>query len=192
MDAYDIGIKIPAAGALKLKDFIPVFHRFIQTRALDDLLIDVADYSHVHQGPGVILVCHGAIYGIDEEDGRQGLLYRRRRDTGGTFSDKLIAILRGTLVAAKKLEDEPSARIRFRASELEISVNDRLRAPNTKATYDALSSHFAALAERAYGKGNYELAHLSEARRRLGVRIVGRGNHDVAGLLARVANEASR
>jgi len=36
-------------------DVIPVFHRWIQTQAVDGLLIDVADYSHVHHGPGVVV-----------------------------------------------------------------------------------------------------------------------------------------
>ena len=36
---------------LEPADVIQVFHRWIQTRAVDGLLIDVADYSHMATGP---------------------------------------------------------------------------------------------------------------------------------------------
>ena len=57
---------------------IPVFHRWIQTHKVPELLLDVADYRHVPEGPGVILVAHEAIYGIDQVGNRNGLLYNRR------------------------------------------------------------------------------------------------------------------
>ena len=37
------------------RDAIPVFHRWIQTQAVNGLLIDVADYAHLPSGPAVLL-----------------------------------------------------------------------------------------------------------------------------------------
>ena len=34
-------------GAVQLKEFIPVLHRWIQERRVEGTLIDVADYSHL-------------------------------------------------------------------------------------------------------------------------------------------------
>jgi hypothetical protein len=62
-------------GVPEARDLVPVFHGWIRDRRIPhELLIDVADYSHVHQGPGVILVGHRAMYGIDRTDGRPGFL----------------------------------------------------------------------------------------------------------------------
>ena len=55
-----------------------MFHDWIQNQRLDELLIDVVDYRHVHDGPGVILIAHDAHYAFDTSEGRLGLLYSRR------------------------------------------------------------------------------------------------------------------
>ena len=77
-----VQVKFPAgeagAGTVDLAAAIPVFHRWIQQQALPGLLLDVADYRHVPEGPGVVLVAHEAIYGLDQGGGRLGLLYNRR------------------------------------------------------------------------------------------------------------------
>ena len=60
------------------RDVIPVFHRWIQTSAVDGLLIDVADYAHLPTGPSVLLVAHEGHYVLDGGGGRLGLRYVRR------------------------------------------------------------------------------------------------------------------
>jgi hypothetical protein len=62
-----------------LEPFIAMFHRFIQQGSVEGLLIDVADYAHVIEGPGVILIGHDVDYGIDTTGGRAGLLVTRKR-----------------------------------------------------------------------------------------------------------------
>src|SRR5947207_3342533 len=75
-----LSVKVFAkAASVGPKDALLVFHRWIQTQRLDELLIDVTDYSHVHHGPGVILIGHGADYALDEEEGRLGLKYTLKR-----------------------------------------------------------------------------------------------------------------
>ena len=44
----------------ELEALIPVFHRFIRDHVIKELLIDVVDYSHVPNGPGVVLIGHFA------------------------------------------------------------------------------------------------------------------------------------
>jgi len=58
-----------------LPAFVPLFHRWIQNQSGDDLLIDVADYKHVPNGPGVLLMGHQADYALDMSQGRPGLIY---------------------------------------------------------------------------------------------------------------------
>ena len=66
-DLHRIGIKIPCTdAAFPTRELVPVFHRWIQTGAIPGhLLVDVADYDHVPEGPGILLVAHEGNLGID-------------------------------------------------------------------------------------------------------------------------------
>ena len=57
-----------------------MLHGWIRHDVLGTLLVDVADYTHVHHGPGVILVAREELYSMDESDGRLGLLYEQLRE----------------------------------------------------------------------------------------------------------------
>src|SRR5229473_5672560 len=69
-------------------DAIAVFHRWIQNRECPEMLIDVADYRHVPDGPGVMLIGHEASYSLDNTKGRLGLLYSRKQ-AGGEAQENL-------------------------------------------------------------------------------------------------------
>src|SRR4051812_19978067 len=76
---------------------VEVMHRWIQGRRLDEVLIDVADYSHVHDGPGVVLIGHEGNYSVDRLDGRLGLTFQRKRSVAGSLAARLASALRSTL-----------------------------------------------------------------------------------------------
>src|SRR5205814_1119849 len=105
----------------------------------DHLLIDVADYKHVPEGPGTVLVSHEANIYTDQGEGRLGLLYFRKQPFAGaaTFAERLRATFRDALEACNLLEEEPAlhGRVRFRTDELLFRVYDRLLAPNTDETF---------------------------------------------------------
>src|SRR5262249_16817621 len=129
MDARFL-VKVLAVDATGVapKEFIAIFHRWIQESVLDELTIDVADYSHVHHGPGVILVSQEAHYSTDQAGGRLGLQYERKRGSG-----RLGDAVQRAFKACDQLEREPSLakRLRFARDELIVGINDRLVAPNT-------------------------------------------------------------
>ena len=122
--------------ALDLEAVVPVFHDFIREKALPELLIDVADYAHVHEGPGVVLIGHGYDVYIDLMEGRPGLLLSRKREAEGTTEE----IIRGTLAlafrAAALLEERLP--IRFSAGEALFRALDRHHTPNDDATHERL------------------------------------------------------
>ena len=66
--------------ALDVKAVIPVFHGWIRDNLLDGLPIDVADYKHVPNGPGLMLIGHDGDYAIDFANGRSGLWYSHKRE----------------------------------------------------------------------------------------------------------------
>ena len=123
-----------------------MYHRWIQQQVFPDMLaIDVADYSHVPAGPGVMLIGHNAEVSLDNRQNRIGMLYNRRTVLEGSLAEKLRHSYNGAVAAARRLTQEPEFRgkISFDESDFEVFVNDRLLAPNTQETWDSLRSGIA-------------------------------------------------
>ena len=120
-------------GILDLAEAIPIFHRWIQSNRVDGLLIDVADYRHVPDGPGVVLIGHEADYFLDEMEGPLGLLYNRKREAEGSNVYRLRRAMKSALVACRALEQEPelvAKKFRFAGGRLRFIINDRLLSSN--------------------------------------------------------------
>jgi hypothetical protein len=166
MDAFKIAIKLfVARDVFGPSDFVPVFHRWIQTQALTDhLLIDVADYAHVAAGPGTVLVTSQANLYADRGENRLGLLYARKLPLEGTFRDRLRTVLAETFKAAALLEAEPSmaGRLSFRMDEWLVRIQDRLLAPNTPEIFAAVKPDIEAVTGPLYG-GKVQISHKPSA-----------------------------
>jgi hypothetical protein len=147
MDLYKIGVKIFVANpqAVNIRDFIAVFHRWIQQQKVEGhQLIDVHDYSHVHNGPCILLIAHEGNFSMDRENGRLGLLYYRKRPLEGGLEANLKSVLQTALQASKALELEPELKgIKFKTDEILVVTNDRLLAPNDAATRAKIESVIA-------------------------------------------------
>ena len=168
------------------RDFVALFHRFIQTRALAGTLIDVTDYSHVEGGPGVGLIAHEANWFTDGEAGRPGLLYSRKREAPGTFLERLVAAAHATLIAARLIE-QANLGVTVDGSELLVRLNDRLLAPNDPATFASSRPEFAALGARLWAGSPTETTYLAgDPRQLFSVRLRSPGAADLATLLARL------
>lgn len=159
------------AAAFDLHDAIPVFHRWIQSRWLPELLIDVADYKHVPSGPGIVLVGHQANYSLDLTGSRLGLLYARKAVLDGDAGQNLRQAYLSALAAAERLESEPEFRdkLRFSRSEIEVTLNDRLLFPNTEETWEATRGVFAGFFDEVLGAGRYSIQRAQDARERFRV-----------------------
>jgi len=159
-----VRIKVFARRPASIDEAIPVFHRWIQNRVCPEMLIDVADYRHVPDGPGVMLIGHEASYSLDNTKGRLGLLYSRRLEGGGA-QENLLQAYDAAMAACRRLEQEPefAGKLEF-GGECEFSINDRLLAPNRDATYAALTSEFEQFFTALWGKGAYTMARKGEPR----------------------------
>jgi hypothetical protein len=123
-----------APDGFELASVVPVFHKWIQNQSLPGhLLIDVADYMHVEDGPGVVLVSHEANIGLERQAGEFGLTYLRKRPFGTTFSDRVITTARSAWAAAAMLQSDVPG-VRFAADRLQVRLLDKLSAPNDAAT----------------------------------------------------------
>jgi hypothetical protein len=133
---------------------VPVFHRFIREHALDEMMIDVADYKHVKNGPGIALIGDANDYFLDEGEGRPGLLFSRKRHGSGP-EGRLREGFARALKACTLLEAAPElgGKLTFLTDEALIRLPDRLNAPNDDATFDEVKAEVAALVEKLYGAG---------------------------------------
>lgn len=164
MDSYKLAVKFPFKNpsALQAREFVPVFHRWIQTQALPGhQLIDVADYDHVHEGPGIVLVAHEANLHADHGRGQFGLLYRRKQPTGGSFRGRLRATFSHALEAATLLEQDEKfgGRANIRTDEASFLIFDRLLAPNSPATFKSVRSELESFLKGLYGLTSIELTY---------------------------------
>jgi hypothetical protein len=172
------------AGEIELEKLVPVFHEWIRAKKIpDELLIDVADYTHVPQGPGVVLIGHESDYYLDVADDRPGLLYSRKRGFDGDFQAGVDDAFRRALKACQLLEAEGSLGFEFATDEVLFRVQDRLNAPNQDATYDAYKPALEQAASAFFG-GTPSLERLGGEREPFAVRISTGASGSVADALA--------
>ena len=154
-----------------LTDFIDLFHGWIQ--ATDGVYHDVADYSHMQAGPGIVLVANDANVSIDETDNRRGLLYSQKSPLSGSNPEKIRTVLRSALENCRRLEAEPSLgnKLKFSGNEALISINDRLAAPNTDESFEEIKSAVESVAKALFGDADITLERNPDPRQRLNVRI---------------------
>ena len=166
MIAQQISVKVFAREAkVDLAAFIPIFHRWIQeARMPAHLLIDVADYAHVADGPGVVLVGHEAHIGVDAERGPIGLLYNRKRDEPGELEPKLVEAARWALTAAAALEDDPAQVIHFKGDRLRVAIMSRRFGAADDATWAAARPAVEALAARLWPGASVKYTPRVDAR----------------------------
>ena len=140
LNATQFFIKFPAnlRADYDAKELIPVFQRWIQKDALEGVLIDVANYSHVQDGPGVLLIGHESNWSLDFGDGEPGLLYTRKREALGDIESRLKDAFRLSLEACQLLATDETLKdpISFNAGDFVLGINNRLLAPNDDETFE--------------------------------------------------------
>lgn len=140
--------------AVRVRDFVPVFHGWIQKQAVPEhLLVDVHDYSHIQNGPGILLVAHEGNFCLDMAEGRLGLMYYRKQPVPGGFEERLRKSLGFLVEGCSLLEAEPAfdKSLRFGYEECLVVANDRLIAPNEPAVVQALQEMLAGSLARVFG-----------------------------------------
>jgi hypothetical protein len=191
MDLYKFGIKFFAADGdgIDILKLIPIYHRWIQQNALEDLLIDVADYSHVPAGPGVMLIAHEGNYALDETGHERGVVYYSKQRLSGEPAERFALVARKALKAAQLMSSdaELDGALKVPGDRLEFFANDRLVAPNTDAVYAELEPALNAFLDRLYAGAPYTLTRETNPKERLSVRVQAESEVPLETLLARVA-----
>jgi len=187
MQAQRIQVKIYASSFPKPDQLVPVFHSWIREKKLDELAIDVADYEHVHEGPGVALVGHQFDYYWDLGEGRPGVVYMRKRAAPAPEA-RLADTVRRALVGCRLLEQEPSlAGIAFKTDEFTVKLFDRLHAPADDAGFAAFKAELEPLVAKLYGGAKASIERIGDPREPLSARVTASASPSVAELLARLS-----
>jgi hypothetical protein len=195
MQAHKLSVKffVEDASAIRGDEFVPIFHSWIQLHAVPEhLLIDVADYEHVHNGPGTVLVAHEANFYTDRGQGRLGLMYNRKQPAAGTFADRMRQAFAAALEACARLEGEErlAGRIRFRTDEIQFRIYDRLLAPNTAETFAAVKPDLERLLRDLYGGAEFALERRQSSLSVFEVRIRSLSSPPVSELLSHLSAAA--
>jgi hypothetical protein len=173
MEATKVQIKLYATREkdAELSSYIPVFHRWVRDSVPDEMVFDVADYTHVPWGMGVLLVGHAADYALDQGEGRPGILYSRKRDLpeGAPLVEDA---LRRALQAAKTLDGDAEVRgpKGFSSDEILIRFPDRLHLKNDDASFDKVKAAVEEALKALLPDCSYSLSRVGEVREPLTVR----------------------
>jgi hypothetical protein len=189
MELQHVNVKIFLEGELPFDPsrFINIFHGWIQESLMPELLIDVADYCHVPDGPGVLLVAHEADYSMDHTDGRWGLRYNRKAIFPGNNEDRLRQALSAAANACARLEaqfaaDTGLAGLRFSRTQFEILINDRALAPNNPETFAEFESELRPCLQKLLVDNPCTLQVPRDARRRVAAVVTAARPFDLAAL----------
>jgi hypothetical protein len=189
MDAPKLQVKLffETIDSIELEKYVPVFKRWIDNHVLDELLIDVADYSKVHHGPGIVLVGHASDYYIDMSDGQPGLLFSRKRQSPEP-GERLRDAFRRALNACRLLESDPllQPRPKFRMNEAIIRLPDKMEFSAEDPGFDALKREFETFLGQLYAGGKVKLNRVGSSKAPLSVRVMVQHPPDLNTLLARV------
>jgi len=183
-------LKDPAG--VDLEPLIPIFHSWISGRVFETMLLDVADYRHVPGGPCIILIGHQGDYSVDNTGNRLGVRYNRKTPIDGNGQDALRQATREALIACQRLEEEPrlGGKLRFNGQDIEVFVNDRLVAPNSASTFEAVRPDLKKFSEKLFHGDKYSLAYDSggDPRSLFGVALKSSRPFSVVELLQNLAS----
>ncbi|MGK7908903.1 MAG: hypothetical protein AB4040_16975 [Synechococcus sp.] len=167
--------------------YINIFHEWIRKDAIDGLLLDVVDYRHVPNGPGIMLISNETNYAMDREGGEFGVYAQRKLGGGETHTDKIVELVRATAKFGSLLESDSRLEGEFRldGSGFLYMTNDRLNAPNTDETFAELKPDLEAAAAALYpGKAVTVTRIENDGRDRLSARVSVAESVKVAALAA--------
>ncbi len=167
---------------------IDVFHRWIQEDRLPGTLVDVHDYTHVPEGPGVLLIAHEWHLRTDEAGGRIGLEYELKRGGSGTLAERLREAIVSVLEAAAALEQDTAGEnpVRFATREMAFRFTDRLAVPPTEAAFDEVTGELENVLADLYGGVPIEFERVGHARGplTLHMRVIGEGEWSLGELVS--------
>lgn len=150
--------------------FITIFHEWIRYQKLSGVLLDVADYRHVPNGPGVMLITHEINFAMDRSNGRFGLFAQQKLNQADNRRGQILDLVRATIAFGALLESDWRVKknLSVEAGQFHLMSNDRLLLPNTHAAYTNLLPNLEAATAIVYPGRDVSIARVeNDPRERL-------------------------
>ena len=166
--------------------FIPIFHDWIRLKSLPGTLIDVADYRHVPDGPGIMLISYDINYAMEHGGGQFGLSAQRKLGQEGTHQDRIVDVAKRMARFGTLLESDSrlGGSFALEGGKFLYSANDRLRLPNTDDSFAAIQPDLMAAAAVLYGNQSVSVSRLdNDPRERLTAVVEAAGPVAMASLV---------
>lgn len=187
MDTHKISVKfyMDKGQDVASETWFKTFNKWISANEGPDVLIDVADYSHVKNGPVTLLVGHQYDISIDDADGKRGLLFNRKQPVDGDFGARLSAAVKQACELCQRIETDADVggQVAFRGNAVCVALNDRLNAPNTEETLQAIQADLDAVLSKLYGDAKVSISRREDPKARLTLDVQADGDWSVEQLL---------
>lgn len=187
MDVERFCLKFPAyPGQVDEALFIPIFHEWIRVKKIPGALIDVADYRHVPEGPGIMLISHEINYAMEHGGGQFGLSAQRKLGEGDTHQQRIVDLARRLALFGSLLETDGrlEGQLRLEGERFLYVANDRLRLPNTDEAFTALKPDLEAAGHSLYGGSPVTVTRVeNDSRDRLTAMVATAGTVDLSTLV---------
>ena len=171
LEKFGIKIYLKENKNYSSRDYIPVFHGWIQEKAIPDhLLIDVADYSHISDGPGIMLIAHEGHFSLDQENNKPGMLYMRRAENIGSFKERFDRVFSMAVHGATLLEGGDNE-LEFSQNSFRFIANDRRLAENTNEYQDIFQKEIQGILENKFPNVSWDIKDISSGNERLAFTV---------------------
>lgn len=165
--------------------FIPVFHEWIRLKSLPGTLIDVADYRHVPEGPGIMLISHEVNFAMEHGGGQFGLSAQRKSGSGANHQEWILDLAKRMALFSSLLQSDArvGSQLQLEGGSFLYLANDRLHAPNTAEAFAAIQPDLEAAASVFYGGQPVTVTRVqNDPRDRLAARVESTGAVELATL----------
>lgn len=174
IDRFAVKFPVQANEEFDQASLIPILHEWIRLKTLPGTLLDVADYRHVPDGPGIMLITYETNYALDEGDGQLGLYAQRKVGGEESPAERITDLVRSTAKFGDLLEQDSrlQGQLQFKGNEFLFIANDRLCAPNTQEGFETLKPTLEVVTQHLYPGQTVQLSKLeNDARERLTIKV---------------------
>ena len=189
LQRLQIRIGSDAAPTLSLDSFITIFGRWRKQEGHPAEWVDMADYAHVSQGPGIMLIGQRCNFSFDMGGPGPGILYAAKKGLTGSHPARILSAIEWCLALSNLLvaEEEFPPGVRLRTDSLELRFNDRLETPNTAATDEQLQPAIRQALDALFGQGDYRLVPQTDRNQMCGFSVQASKAEPLSALLDRLS-----
>lgn len=188
LQRIDLKVMARAPEPPPLDPILTVFDRWRREEDAPSDWVDLADYAHMPQGPGVMMAGKREHFVVDTNEPGLGVMVQTRKDLDGAVEERFLEAFRRHLTLAVRLVGEPEwpQAIQVESGKWLVAVNDRLHFPNDDETDADLKTGLVAALDRLFGEGAYTLSRDDNPRRRYGYVVEASSAPDLGELLQRL------